>query len=246
MTLPQRLLAACGVATITAALCVRPPFAVVRLLARRMTDIVFYADTTLPLIALSLDDGPDPELTPQILDVLARHRAHATFFVLGHRAATHPDVLNRITGAGHELGNHGWDATPAWTMGADQLEASMRRTAAVLEPLGASRLFRPGSGWIPRRRRSRIAALGYRCVLGSVYPQDGAILWPQYAVWDVLRRAQPGAIIVLHEGRPDRGAVVATLERILTGLRRRGYTATTVSALLDAGISRPTANPVGR
>jgi peptidoglycan/xylan/chitin deacetylase (PgdA/CDA1 family) len=243
MTLPPRLLGTCGAAAIAAALCIRPPFRLVRLFARGMPDVVFQVETKLRMVALSLDDGPDPQLTPRILDVLARHGAHATFFALGSRGQAHPDVLERIAAEGHELGNHGWDDTPSWRMGSSEVEASLRRTAAVLDNFGELRLFRPGSGWAPLRVRSIAQGLGYRCALGSVYPQDGAIQWPRYARWDILRRARPGAVIVLHEGRPDRGSVVGVLEDILAELRRRGYTVTTVSDLLDVGIAERPANP---
>jgi peptidoglycan-N-acetylglucosamine deacetylase len=246
MMLPPRLLATCGAAAIAAGLCIRPPFALIRLVARRMPDVVFHVDTTLRIVALSLDDGPDPDLTPRILDVLARHSAHATFFVLGSRGQAHPGMLERIAAEGHELGNHGWDDTPSWRMKSSEVEASVRRTAAVLGDLGEVRLFRPGSGWAPRRIRSIAEGLGYRCALGSVYPQDGTITWPRYVRWDVVRRARPGAVVVLHEGRPDRSGVVGTLGAVLTGLHRRRYTVTTVSSLLDQGITKRHADHVNR
>ena len=166
--------------------------------------------------------------------------------MLGSRGQAHPDVLERIVAEGHELGNHGWDETPSWRMRSSDVEAGLRRTAVVLDRLGEVRLFRPGSGWAPRRIRSIADGLGYRCALGSVYPHNGTIQWPRYARWDVLRRVRPGAVVVLHEGRPDRGSVVGVLEDILIELRRRGYTVTTVSGLLDAGIAEQSSNPVNR
>lgn len=242
MALAPRLLAMSAAAV----LCVRPPFWLVRLVARRVPGVVFHVETDLRMVALTLDDGPDPGLTPRVLDVLARHEAHATFFALGSRGQAHPDVLERLAAEGHELGNHGWDDTPSWRMGSSELEGSLRRTAGVLERFCGPRLFRPGSGWAPRRVRSVAEGLGYRCVLGSVYPQDGAIQWPRYARWDVLRRVRPGAIVVLHEGRPDRAGIVDVLEGVLGELRGRGYTVTTVSDLLGAGTAERTANPADR
>lgn len=213
-----------------------------------MPDVVFHVDTAVRRVALSLDDGPDPELTPRILDVLARHGAHATFFVLGSRGQAHPSVLERITAEGHELGNHGWEDTPSWRMGSSEFEVSLRRTAAVLEGFGELRLFRPSSGWAPRRIRSVAEDLGYRCALGSVYPQDGAITCPRYMRWDILRRVRPGAVVVLHEGRADRKGVLGVLEYVLAELHRRSYTVTTISSLLalDVGIAELPANPVGQ
>jgi hypothetical protein len=100
MTPAGRRLAALGVTGAFAALALRPPFALVRLVAAILPQVLFYVDTDRPVIALSFDDGPHPATTPGILDALGRHGARATFFLLGARAAAHPAVVPRIVGRG--------------------------------------------------------------------------------------------------------------------------------------------------
>ena len=82
-------------------------------------------------------------------------------------------------------------------------------------------LMRPGSGLIRRDQRELLRERGYRCALGSVYPFDAHLPAGRWLVADVLRRARPGAILILHEGRPERSPVVGMLHRLLSGLRAR-------------------------
>ena len=82
------------------------PAGIVGILARATPRIVWRVDTWAPLVALSFDDGPDPAYTPQVLDILARYEAHATFFLIGENARRHPELARRIRDMGHEVGNH--------------------------------------------------------------------------------------------------------------------------------------------
>ena len=79
-----------------------------RLLARAFGTVTGVR-TSAPAAALTLDDGPDPETTPAVLDLLGRAGAKATFFLVGARAARHPELVARIAAEGHAVGNHGWD-----------------------------------------------------------------------------------------------------------------------------------------
>jgi peptidoglycan/xylan/chitin deacetylase (PgdA/CDA1 family) len=110
----------------------------------------------------------------------------------------------------------------------------------VLDGLGGSRVFRPASGWYDERMVREAAGLGYRTVLGSVYPFDAQLPFPGFASWYVRRWSSPGAILVLHDG-PERGRRTArVLRSVLADLRDRGYGVVPVSQLLDrAGASEP-------
>ena len=111
----------------------------------------------------------------------------------------------------------------------------MDPTYRALARFGPVSLFRPGSGWVISSVLEACRGRGYRCVVGSVYPQDAHLHWWRYHAFDVLRRIRPGAIVVLHEGRPERAAVAQALDRLLSVLRLRGYDVTTVSDLVAAG-----------
>ena len=220
-----------GVGAATVLLVLRPPFWAVRLAAVALPDVVFFGATDGRLVALSLDDGPHPSTTPAVLELLARHRARATFFLLGSAAQREPQLVRRIVSEGHEVGNHTWQDEPSHRMSGGRLDWSVASTQRLLTAVTTVRLFRPGSGWVTRRVLRTAERHGLRCVLGSVYPHDAHIRWRRYVVWEVLRRARPGAIIILHEG-DGRTAIVDVLKALLPDLRERGYRVTTVSEIL--------------
>lgn len=208
----------------------------VRAAARRWPDIVFRVETGRPAVALSLDDGPDPAVTPRVLDVLAANAATATFFMLGSRAERHPQIVARVVAEGHELGNHGWLDRPCRSLAPAAFADDLTRTHEVLARHARVDLMRPGSGLIRRDQRRVLPERGYRCALGSVYPFDAWLPAGPRLAADVTRRAGPGDVVILHEGRPDRRRVVAVLEAVLPGLRGRGLEITTLGDLLR---SRP-------
>lgn len=192
--------------------------------------VLFAVPTRTPCHALTVDDGPDPSTTPALLDVLARHGARATFFVLGERAERHPDLVARIVREGHELGNHTWRDEPSWALPPDAFRDSLRRTARTLAEHAPVRWFRPGSGWPTARHVALAEAEGLRCVLGSAVAITGAGAGtPGTARWldAVVRR---GTIVVLHEGR-GREAVADTADALLARTARRGLAAVTLSEL---------------
>ena len=127
---------------------------------------VIRVSTAEPAIALTFDDGPHPEDTPRLLDVLERHGAKATFFVVGKSARDHPDLIERIAGAGHALGNHTWDhlSMPSLTG-----RFRRRQLAWTEEVLGShsSGLFRPPYGEQSLGSRLDAARLGLRLPAGT-------------------------------------------------------------------------------
>jgi peptidoglycan/xylan/chitin deacetylase (PgdA/CDA1 family) len=207
----------------------RPPAFLIRVLSRLRGDLVFEVPQSKRRLALSFDDGPDPVVTPAVLEVLRRHGARATFFFLGSQAEAAGDVIARAIGDGHEIGNHHWRDERTAGMPVAEFERLLARTE---EALGVQvRLFRPGGGWIGREKTALAARHGYRCALGSIYPHDAHVGLRPRIVADIARRARPGAIIVLHEGRPDRRRVVAAVDDLLTRLHAAGYEVVPVSEL---------------
>ncbi len=90
----------------------REPLAVLPVFERLTPNVIYRVRTERPLVALSFDDGPDPNFTVQVLEILQRHDAKATFFLIGERALRHPEVVSRIKAAGHEVGNHYFRNSP--------------------------------------------------------------------------------------------------------------------------------------
>ncbi|GAA4837235.1 hypothetical protein GCM10023201_27820 [Actinomycetospora corticicola] len=192
--------------------------------------VLFAVPTTAPRFALTFDDGPDPATTPALLDVLARHGAHATFFLIGERAEAHPDLAARIAAGGHEIGNHTWRDRPTWQLPLEEFRDDLRATQALLTGYGLVRWFRPGSGWPTSAHVAVAEEEGLRCVLGSAVAIAGSGAGTATtAAWldPVVRR---GSVVVLHEG-PQRAGVAETVDGLLTRTARRGLSAVTLSAL---------------
>lgn len=202
-----------------------------------LKDVVFFGATEERVIALTLDDGPHDILTPAILDLLGEHNARATFFMIGSRvASTERDVVERVVSEGHELGNHTWADKCSALLMPSALAESIDRTHDVLARFAAPiRVFRPGAGWVTPWVLAAAKTHSYRCVLGSVYPQDVRIRSKDWITADVLARARPGAIVILHEGIAERARVLPILAAVLPSLRALGYRVTTVSELLALG-----------
>jgi len=184
---------------------------------------------------LTFDDGPGA-VTADILEVLAAHRARATFDVLGERIAGREEVLRRVVSAGHELGVHGWTHRDH----RQRPVTSARGIAATARAIGATcgarpGLFRPPFGLTSLRLQAAAALLGLKTVLWDVDPRDfeepGSV-----AIRDrTLAAVRAGSIVLLHDDRPQLAATAEALDGILRELARRGLHATTVSELLAIG-----------
>jgi peptidoglycan-N-acetylglucosamine deacetylase len=194
-------------------------------------DVLWYVDTDAPVFALTFDDGPSPETTPQLLEVLARHHARATFFLIGERVRAHPELVRAVTDAGHEIGNHLMRDERSALIPDDRFRRDLAEVNALLTPYGPVRWFRPGSGWFTPRMLRSAARHDLRVVLGTLVaahhggPEDDRI------APDLLAGIRPGSIVVLHEGTPRRRGVARTTDEMLAALADRGLTAVTVSEL---------------
>ncbi len=172
---------------------------------------------------LTLDDGPDPDDTPRVLDLLDRHGAKATFFLIGERAAHHPSLVAEIVRRGHEIAHHTRTHPRGsfWCAGPKRLR---RELAAWPEALAGATRFRCPVGMKPLGLGRVLHERGLDCIGWSIRGGDTLAHDPQAVAKRVLRELRPGAIILMHEGPPVRAAVrVAALEQVLAGLAERGY-----------------------
>jgi peptidoglycan-N-acetylglucosamine deacetylase len=223
-----------GLLSVVAAALLRPG-PVVRWLSRRFPDVLFQQPNAGPLVALTFDDSPHAISTPRILDVLAEHDAHATFFIIGEHVAGNEEIVRRLIAEGHELGNHMLTDAPSARLSAAEFERQLRQTHEVLAPFGPVRWFRPGHGWFSRRMLDQLHARGYRCAMASAYAYEFLSISAPYAARHILLNVGPGGVIILHDGPANQERTVAVLERILPALRRRGYRVVTLSELAAAG-----------
>jgi peptidoglycan/xylan/chitin deacetylase (PgdA/CDA1 family) len=219
--------------------------------------LIWSVPTARPLAALTFDDGPDPELTPRILEVLAQHGVHATFNVMGWNALRHPDLVSEVVAAGHELGNHTWTHQDLAFQSTLQTRRQLERGREAIEQTAGvrPRLFRPPRGNLTGSAIASAAELGYDVLLWSV-TRGGAGVGTPASVADHLARAvTPGDVVALHDGigrgtfdpqgsgahrlRARRLVEVQALPAAVERLLGRGLRLVTVSALLAAGEQQP-------
>jgi peptidoglycan/xylan/chitin deacetylase (PgdA/CDA1 family) len=207
--------------------------------ARRTSPAIFRVAVRSRVIALSFDDGPDPRWTPTVLRVLARHRAHATFFVIGARAFAFPVYVRRELAAGDEIGDHTWSHPDLSELPRARVEKEIASGAAAIEWAGAPRptLFRPPFGFFDDTVATVARADGLRMILWNLAVEhyvDHA--GERVALARLLHAIRPGAIVLAHDGGTvDRSRTIAALPLLLDELAARGYRFTTVSALIAAG-----------
>jgi peptidoglycan/xylan/chitin deacetylase (PgdA/CDA1 family) len=207
------------------------PLAVLGVFERLAPNITFRIPTYRPLVALSFDDGPHPIYTPQVLEILERYDAKATFFLIGERARRHPEIVARIKAAGHEVGNH--YVTNGTTLGHsdDEFLARLEQTERDIGITTGPKLFRPPGG-VARPRQLRLARnRGYECVLGCAYPHDPMHPPVWYIRWLIEKNLVPGAIVILHDGISDPTRSIRALPHVLSAGRERGLRFVTVGEL---------------
>lgn len=228
------LLAFAGVLGLAAFVVVWQPLFAYDVLGQAFPRIVWRVDTRRPLVALSFDDGPAPDHTPKVLEILARHGAHATFFLIGDRVVAHPQTVAQIRAGGHEVANHHYTLRSTLRMTDGEFVRGLRDTEAALNLEGPRKLFRPPGGRIRSRQLDEAIRQGYTCVLGSAYPFDGQHPPAAYIRWVVGKNLAPGTIVILHDGIADPSRSIEALPGILEAGRRQGLRFVSVGELLGS------------
>ena len=181
-------------------------------------------------VCLTFDDGPHPEHTPRLLDVLARLELRATFFVVGSRVALHRELVRRIVDEGHLLGGHSYTHGPPATTSALELGREVRRTADLLgETVGrVPTHFRPPHGKLTAAKLLALWSQRQSIVLWNVDPKDFACRDAgELAELFASRPLRGGDLVLLH----DRAAhAAAVLPELVAAARRHGLGFATVDA----------------
>lgn len=205
------------------------------LLVGRDPRVLYSVDTPEPVLALTLDDGPDPEATPAILEVLARHGVRATFFLIADRVEGNEALVQALIDAGHEIANHGVRDRPQIDLDAEDFESALVEAHGVLAPFGSIPWFRPGSGWYDDEMLEVLERHGYRAALGSIYPLDAQQTSVGLTRRFILWRAKPGGVIILHDGGARGRRTAKALDELLPELDRRGYRVVPLTELVALG-----------
>jgi peptidoglycan/xylan/chitin deacetylase (PgdA/CDA1 family) len=192
-------------------------------------------------VALTFDDGPDPALTPKLLDTLDAHHAKATFFVVGTNVEKYPQIVAREQREGDEIGNHTWWHPRLVNLGDNDVREQLEKTDAVIRAITGSspKLMRPPGGVIFARQESWIRAeFGYTTILWDLDSFD----WrrpqptPQAVCERILSKVHPGAIILCHDTQSE---TIEALPQVLSQLQAKQFQLVTVSELLDSSGAPP-------
>ena len=213
--------------------------------ARRKTqpDAVFRVATKQRMVALTFDDGPDPEYTPHVLEVLRRFDAQATFFLVGVNAAAYPELVAAQRAAGHSHGNHTFDHPDLETLGRDGVDAEISGAAQSIRAAGGriEALFRPPYGYTDQAVAAAAKHQGYRTVFWSECVESHLHHHRVgHGVAALTRSVRPGSIILAHDGGTivtqdhhlNRDRTLQALPMILEHLTRKGFAIAGLPTLL--------------
>ncbi|WP_006715273.1 polysaccharide deacetylase family protein [Desulfitobacterium metallireducens] len=189
----------------------------------------YMVNTQEKVVALTFDDGPDPNYTGLVLDVLQEENVKATFFVLGENAKQNPELLLQINKAGHEIGNHGY----THSYNSNQFVRELVKTDQVIFDLLQQHtyFYRPPGGFVSKDVVQGVKAKGHLLTLWSIDSKDWRNPGPNRIVQNVLESRLPGAIILLHDGGEKREQTAEALKVIIDRLRKDGYRFVTLSEL---------------
>jgi peptidoglycan/xylan/chitin deacetylase (PgdA/CDA1 family) len=223
----------------------RQTFSWVTLEKRYPGSFVFGGPRNSRRVALTFDDAPDPRYTPKLLDILARYKVRATFFVVGWRAAEYPALLQRIRREGHIIGNHSYDHAVFSRISHNRFKTEILRTDSIVRRLVGSspKLVRPPYGEILPKQVEWLRDNGFIVVNWDVDSVDWRSIGSERILLNVKKTLQPGSIILQHAGGgvgQDLSGTVNALPRLIQLLRGKGYRIVTVPELLGRPESRGT------
>ena len=206
---------------------VRIPTRLPTALLRNMMGTITHVLTPYPVAALTFDDGPHPEFTPRLLQILERHQARATFFMVGEAAQKHPELVRRVAQAGHAIGNHSWDHPSFPLIAGRERRRQLRACEHAIAPYGQG-LFRPPFGHQSLASRFDAFWLRLKVITWNIAAEDWLDHDAQSMADLVTRRIQRGSVILFHdslytfleEGYADREP---TLEAVILLLERLGH-----------------------
>ena len=187
------------------------------------------AEKNKKVVALTFDDGPDGNTTPQALDILAKYKIKATFFVQGKNIAGNESILKRMQSEGHEVGNHSWNHPILTKLSLEDAKKQLTDTEdAITKVLGkSSKLMRPPYGAISDDIRN---SLDLRFIMWDVDSLDWKSKNEAAILTEIQHQTSDGAIILMHDIHQSS---VNSLPKVIEYLQEQGYSFVTVSELLN-------------
>lgn len=188
---------------------------------------------TTKQIALTFDDGPNPNFTLKVLDLLNQYNAKATFFCIGVNVETYPEIFKSIIDNGHDIGNHSFshdamiafNSTETWLNEIKQADNSILRIGGK-----KTNLFRPPFGVTTPKLARALKVTEHKVIGWNIRSYDTVTKSPKRIIKRITKQIKPGAILLLHDKQPN---VLPVLEHLLRVLQKRDYQTVTINELLN-------------
>ena len=169
---------------------------------------------------LTFDDGPHPEITPKVLNILEAYDANATFFCVGKNVHHHPDTYSEILRRGHQTGNHTYHHLNGWITNENNYMSDIMKCSEQVD----SNLFRPPYGRITTKQAKTLKKEGFRIIMWSVLTKDyKKSVEEETLLKKAIKRTRPGSIIVFHDSVKAASHLMYILPRFLEHFAKEGY-----------------------
>ena len=177
---------------------------------------------------LTFDDGPIPEVTPRVLDILDRYGVKATFFMVGENIYKHPDVFDKVVQAGHTIGNHTYNHLKGWRCTTAEYLANVEQFPKE------TNLFRPPYGKATFWQRRALVKQGYTLIYWDVLTRDyEATRTPEAMLAQIKCEVRPGSIINFHDSLKSNERMLAVLPQVIEFLQTEGYRMESLRELMN-------------
>ncbi len=172
-------------------------------------------------VYLTFDDGPIPEVTPQLLDILKQEGVHATFFMVGQKAEEYPEIKERVKREGHAIGNHTYNHLKGILYSKNDYIANVMKADRLLD---GTRLFRPPYGRMGWRQKHALRQLGFKICLWDVLTHDYDKNYSAERMVAIIKRyTRNGSIINFHDSVKSNERMLEAVKQTITWLKEEGY-----------------------
>ncbi|CAM3676776.1 polysaccharide deacetylase family protein [Marinicrinis lubricantis] len=198
--------------------------------------IIHHVKTSTKAVAFTFDDGPNPVYTPQVLEIFKEVNGKATFFMIGERMLKYPEIVDLVTAAKHEIGNHTNTHPGLSKLDPADVRHEIIETDRIIERMIGKRpvTFRPPYFDYSEEARDVCLQLGYRTI-GAVHSdaRDWEMPGVDHIVAENRKQIRPGSIFIFHDGFDDRSQTVEAVRILAHELVEQGYELVTVSELMN-------------
>lgn len=179
------------------------------------------------VIYLTFDDGPTPEVTEWVLDMLEKYNAKATFFCIGKNVVANPEICASIMAQHHTIGNHTYSHLNGWKTNFKTYIEDIKKAGAILNKTqkeGSALFFRPAYGKITRKQSKYLRKLGYKIVMWDILSGDFDVnLSPEKSLQKVIKHTSSGSIVVFHDSNKAKKTLQYVLPKALEYWKNKGY-----------------------